>query len=373
MKKEHLIPILLFILAIWLPAFQMSLGLYKEFDDTEKRELAPVPNLDAGRLSMLAGEIDAYVGDHFGFRPDLIRWNSFFRVNLLHASPIKSVILGKGRWLFYCSEALADGNTMNDYMGMIPLPESELELLKTRLEENRRRFSEKGIPYILVIAPNKNTIYGEYLPERIENCKSRTRLDLFMQYMAANSDLRILDLRGPLLEAKSVLPVYWETDSHWNSHGAYVGYRWIFGEIARYFPDKAPVEISGNISVKPRPRGGDLAQMLFLTDLLSEGNDTSFEVEPSRTPRIRKLLFRHDSFGDGLYPFLTRSFETIKGVAPFAPFRFDEIISDPPDVVLHLFTERYITQAIHDDFNYREGMLTGKPGAAAPERLNRTL
>ncbi len=354
MKKQHLIPILLFVLVIWLPAFQMNLGLYKEFDDTEKRELAPLPKFDSGRIPLLAREIDAYVEDHFGFRPDLIRWNSYLRVNLLRASPIKSVILGKGRWLFYCSEALGDGNTMNDYMGMMPLREGELKVLKIRLEENRRRFSEKGIPYILVITPNKNTVYGEYLPERIENCKSRTRLDQFMEYMAANSDLRILDLRGPLWEAKSVHPVYWETDSHWNSFGAYVGYRRIFEEFTRHFPGSAPVEISGDISVKPRPRGGDLAQMLFLTDLLSEGNNTSFELRPSSVPRLGKLLFRHDSFGDGLYPFLTQSFERIKGVAPFAPFRFDEIFSDPPDVVLHLFTERYITQAIHDDFNYQE-------------------
>lgn len=355
MKKVHVIPILLFVLVIWLPAIQMDLGFYKEFDDTENRELAPPPRWDPERLSGLSGEIDAYIGDHFGFRPDLIRWNSFVRVNLLRASPIKSVILGKGRWLFYNSEALADGNTFNDYMGMLPLPGSELKLLKLRLEENRRRFSEKGIPYILVITPNKNTIYGEYTPERIENCKSKTRLDQFIEYMAENSDLRILDLRKPLLDAKTIFPVYWETDSHWNSYGAYVGYRRIFGEIARYYPDAAPLEISGGVAVQLSPRGGDLAQMLFLTDVLAEGNNTSFELQSSAAPRFRKLLFRHDSFGDNLYPFLRKHFEKIANVAPFAPFRFDEILRDPPDMVLHLFTERYITQAVHDDFFYQEG------------------
>ncbi len=356
MKKAHFIPIILFVLVIWLPVLQMDLGFYKEFADTENRELAPPPKWNLWHFSGLVEEIDAYIADHFGFRPDLIRWNSFLRVNLLGSSPVRSVILGKGAWLFYCSEALADGNSINDYMGMLPLPDGELALLKLRLEENRRRFAEKGIPYIVVVTPNKNTIYDEYLPERIGCCKSsKTRLDQFIEYMAGNSDLEILDLRGPLLDAKRRLPVYWETDSHWNTYGAYVGYRRIFEKVARYYPDAAPLEISGNIAVERTSRGGDLAQMLFLTDVLPEGNHTAFEFKSYPSPRFKKLLFRHDSFGDNLYPFLNRHFEKITNVAPFAPFRFDEILRDPPEMVLHLFTERYLTQAIHDDFFYQEG------------------
>ncbi|MFZ2446603.1 MAG: hypothetical protein WAW37_09605 [Syntrophobacteraceae bacterium] len=355
MRKICVVPIILFLLAIWLPAVQMNFGFYKEFDDTENRELAPPPQWGSSRFSKLVEQVDAYIGDHFGFRPDLIRWNSFLRVNLLGASPIRSVIMGGDAWLFYCSEALEDGNTFTDYMGMIPLPDCELEKLKLRLEENRRRFSEKGIYYVVAIAPNKNTIYEEFLPERIRRNKSRTRLDQFVEYMAQNSDLEILDHRGVLEAARTRLPVYWETDSHWNTYGAYVAYREIFGKISRRFPDAAPMAIAGSVAVERTARGGDLAQMLFLTDVLPENNHTVFELDAAPSARIRKLLFRHDSFGDNLYPYLTKHFEKLVNVAPFAPFRFDEIFRDPPDIVLHLFTERYLTQAIHDDFFYREG------------------
>lgn len=357
MRKLPLIVGGVFLLVLWLPAFQMHFGVYKEFDDTENRELATVPNWSTSLFSPLMEQIDAYVADHFGFRPDLIRWNSILRVYLLGSSPIKSVILGKDSWLFYCSEALADGNSMNDYMGMVPLPETELEKMRVRLEENRTRFSRHGIPYIVAIAPNKNTMYGEYLPERIECCKSdTTRLNQFIEYMSRNSDLRILDLREPLFEAKArQIPVYWETDSHWNTYGAYVGYREIMGEVSRTYPSAGPLEISGGIKVERTSRGGDLAQMLFLTDLLAEGNHTRFSLASNASEnRLRKLVFRHDSFGDNLYPFLRKHFDKIVNVAPFAPFRFEEIFSDPPEVVLHVFTERYLTQAIHDDFFYQE-------------------
>lgn len=335
----------------------MHFVVYKEFDDTENRELAPVPSLN-NHASRFTDQIDAYVADHFGFRPDLIRWNSILRVYLLRSSPVKSVILGKDSWLFYCSEALADGNSMNDYMGMIPLADTELEKLRIRLEENRRRFSERGIPYVVAIAPNKNSMYGEYLPERIETCKSNeTRLNQFIEYMGKKSDLRVLDLREALSSAKARrLPVYWETDSHWNTYGAYVGYREIMGEIARIYPGAGPLGISGEVTVERTTRGGDLAQMLFLTDLLAESNHTRFELASAPDQaRLKKLLFRHDSFGDNLYPFLRKHFNEIVNIAPFAPFRFEEIFRDPPEVVLHLFTERYLTQAVHDDFFYEEG------------------
>ncbi|MEM5786604.1 MAG: hypothetical protein AAGU11_04750, partial [Syntrophobacteraceae bacterium] len=153
MKKILIIPTCLFLLALWLPPLQMHLGIYKEFDDTENRELASPPRWAKSTYSQLVKEIDSYVADHFGFRPDLIRWNSFLRLNLLRDSPVRSVVLGKGAWLYYCSETLADGNSFNDYMGMIPLPAVELEKLRIRLEDNRKKFSERGIHYVVAIAP----------------------------------------------------------------------------------------------------------------------------------------------------------------------------------------------------------------------------
>jgi hypothetical protein len=41
-------------------------------------------------------------------------------------------------------------------------------------------------------------------------------------------------------------------------------------------------------------------------------------------------------------------------VAPFAPFKFETIFRERPEIVLHLFAERYLPQAIHDDFYYKE-------------------
>jgi hypothetical protein len=294
--------------------------------------------------------------DNFGFRPYLIRWNSLLKLNLLNLSPVPGVLLGKDSWLFYDSEALSDGNTVNDFRGTIPLKQAELVKLQRRLEDNQRMFASRNIVYLAAIVPNKNTIYSEYLPDNIKKFRDTTRLDQLVEHMRENSSLRILDLREALFRAKSQYPVYWKTDSHWNSYGAYIGYVQIMRQLAAYLPPLPIVPIEGaRITIERSPTGGDLTQMLFLQDAWAEENNTNFSLDNSPSkPQMETLIFRHDSFGDALYPFLLRSFGKLVNIAPFAPYRFEEIFERQPQAVLHVFAERYITQAIHDDFYYEE-------------------
>ncbi|NLI82993.1 MAG: hypothetical protein GX443_15080 [Deltaproteobacteria bacterium] len=356
MKKKNVL-IIGFLVALWLPILQMNLQFYREFDNLENRELAKAPDLNPSRFKRWPAECDAYLSDHFGLRPDLIRWNNVLRVILLGVSPVESVILGKDSWLFYRSETLEDGDTINDYTGAIPLSGEDLAELEQILEENHREFSKNGIFYLVVIAPNKNTIYGENLPDEIEGFKAKTRLDQFMAHMKIHSDVEILDLREPLLQAKESQPVYMKTDSHWNTYGAYVGYRKIMDSLATRFPERClePAQIAGDkVTLERTLPGGDLAQMLFMQDLLPEDHHTQFNLSGTpKTPLFKTLLFRHDSFGDNLYPFLTPLFQKIVNIAPFVPFDFETIRKHDPEIVLHVFVERYLPQAVSGDFFFR--------------------
>ncbi len=355
MKRLRFVFIVLFLAAICFPALQMWFHFFEEFEDAEKRELAASPHWGVSPAGKVPQECEAYVDDHFGMRPDLIRLNNLIRIRLFGVSPASSIVVGKESWLFYCSEALADGNSFNDYMGAIPLGEVELESLRLRLEENNRRFAEKGIVYIVAIAPNKNTVYDEYLPDRIAKSKGRTRLDQFVDHMREKSKLKILDLRPPLLAEKEHVPVYWATDSHWNTYGAYIGYREIMKRISEALPEAGTVPMNGQVSVRMRANGGDLAQILFMHDVTPEQYNTVFELDTRGRPKqFEKIVFRHDSFGDSLYPYLRNHFRKIVNIAPFAPFQFERIFDEKPEIVLHIFAERYLTQAVHDDFYYQD-------------------
>ena len=366
MKGKHRgIPLLLIIAffgALCLPVLQMRFHFFPEPENTENRELAQAPTGPYASLGEFAEGWERYAVDNFGFRPYLIRWNSILKLTFLGVSPVPSVILGKDSWLFYHSEALADGNTINDFRGTIPLSQAELVRLQRQLEANQRAFAARNIAYLVAIVPNKSTIYSEYLPDSIRTFRSTTRLDQLVDHMRRHSQVKILDLRDALFRAKSEHPVYWKTDSHWNSYGAYIGYVEIMRQLSAYLPALAPAPIAADaVKTERAPTGGDLAHMLFLQDAMAEENDTRFNLDNAPNPlQMGSLIFRHDSFGDGLYPYLHRSFKELANIAPFAPYRFEAIFEKHPEAVLHVFAERYITQAIHDDFYYEDE----KPGQA---------
>jgi alginate O-acetyltransferase complex protein AlgJ len=355
-KGIRLLLISIFFGALCLPVLQMQLHYFPEPENTENRELAQAPAGHYGSLAEFTEGWESYLVDNFGFRPYLIRWFSLLKLTLLGVSPVPSVILGKDSWLFYYSEALADGNTINDFRGTIPLSQAELVRLQEQLEANQRAFARRNIPYLVAIVPNKNTIYSEYLPDNIRKFRSTTRLDQLMGHMRQHSRVKILDLREALFKAKSKYPVYLKTDSHWNSYGAYIAYVQIMRQLSTCFPSirAVPVEV-GRVTTECSPTGGDLAQMLFLQDAMVEENDTRLNLDKTHPqPLMGTLVFRHDSFGDSLYPFLHRHFKELANIAPFAPYRFQAIFEKHPQAVLHVFAERYITQAIHDDFWYEE-------------------
>lgn len=345
-----------FFIAIWIPLVEMHFCLFRNIEYTENRELANAPELSLSSLSRFPKDYENFFGDHLGFRTTLIRMNNVLRVDLLGVSPVPSVILGRNSWMYYRSEVLSDGYTFNDHMGTTPLSEAELKKLRECVERNHDIFSKNGIFYLAVIVPNKNTIYEEYLPADLKKFNAKTRLDQFTEYMKTHSSVKILDLRGPLLEAKKQHPIYYKTDSHWNDYGAYVGYRQIMNEFSTAFGGGGLLSIKdGAVSVHKSSPAGDLAQMLLMEDLLQEELSTTFEIQSGNNPvKLNKLYFRHDSFGDNLYRYLNHHFTKVVGVAPFVPFKYDKIPSEKPDAVLHVFAERYITMALHDDFYYEE-------------------
>jgi alginate O-acetyltransferase complex protein AlgJ len=354
--KKKLFLLAGFITAVWLPLLQMNLHFYPEFDNRENRKLVDPPDFDLPLIRQWPARCNAFLCDRFGMRPDLIRWNSVLRVRLLGVSPVRSVIMGKDGWLFYRSEAQEDGNTIDDHRGKIPLTARDLADLRSTLEENEREFSKRGIAYLVVIAPNKNTAYPDYLPEGIGSPGTVTRLDQFMNYMKAHSGVRVIDLREALLRARKKYPTYLKTDSHWNTYGAYVGFQEIVRALCGRFPTLAPALLeSVHPTLERSLPGGDLSQMLFMQDLTPEDNRTRFiPAGLPDSPVLDTIVFRHDSFGDNLYPFLTPLARRIVNITPFAPFDFEALERNHPQVVLHVFVERYLPQAVHGEFYHKQ-------------------
>lgn len=350
--------VLAFLILITLPSLGLYFDLFQTTWNTENRDLAEKPELRLDSLGQYPRSYERYFGDHFGLRSLLIRWNSIVRVKWFGISPLHSVVLGKDSWLFYRSEAVQDGASMNDYLGISPLSPKDLETIKRNLERDYSEMSRLGIIYLVVIVPNKHTVYGEYLPENLRALheSSSTRMDQLTDYLAGNPGLEIVDLRAPLKKAKIQNPVYYKTDTHWNDYGAFVGYERIMHHLTKHFPHLRPMEIApSDVMVYKCPTGGDLPEMLAMADLWPEENHAGVDW-PSNPPipRLGSLFFKHDSFGDNLYEPFYRHFHRVSGLPPFTRFDWKRLERERPDVVLHVLAERYINMALHDDYYLKE-------------------
>ena len=110
-----------------------------------------------------------------------------------------------------------------------------------------------------MIPPIKSTIYPELMPRGYNRLNNASLVDQFMAHMKANSNLTIIDLRGPLMDEKARHQIYYRTDTHWNNRGAYVGYREIMNVLCQWLPQLETIPSSAFEDFQYSEPGRDLA------------------------------------------------------------------------------------------------------------------
>jgi alginate O-acetyltransferase complex protein AlgJ len=191
-----------------------------------------------------------------------------------------------------------------------------------------------------------------------------TTLDQFTAYMAAHSDVRVIDIRADLLAAKDEGMLYWAHDSHWNPLGAYYGYRSIASQLDGVIPAPEMLDLS-DLRYVERDTVDELGRMMGLTGMFTHprasyvprrrcaqpaaygGPDAeSQSSEPilrrcdSRS--LRALLFR-DSFMTYLIPTLSEHFGETLYVWSYVhrTGNFAELVAYfQPDIVIEEMVER---------------------------------
>lgn len=337
---------------------------------TEKRLPNPIPALPNTytELKNFPAKADAYLDDHFGFRSTLVATYNFC-LTKLGASPSEKVTTGKNGWLYYTA-----ADMVAQYRGENRFENDELSQWIQSMAARKEWLAEKGIPFIIVVAPNKMTIYPEYLPDWVTKVNEVTRFDQLMSELTMKPVLDLLDLRPVLLAEKNTRPVYYQTDSHWNYHGAFAGYCEILNRVKAYFPIVAGVAPQ-NVSLTFSPgKGRDLAQMLNISDLITEPYNDGYhllfksnvlstthfsdarypmKVETRLKGLPRALIFR-DSFSIPLEPFFNETFSEVLYVNRDR-MRFDEVLIEKtkPNIVIYVIVERALPIMPHNPIGVR--------------------
>lgn len=136
-------------------------------------------------------------------------------------STASQVITGKNRWLFY--KAIGDGSTLSDYRGTNHYSVQGLRRVQNNIMAAKCAVEAKGAHFIVMLAPNKESIYSKYMPKQYKRKTTYTRYDQLYDYLEANTTLDVCYPKQTLLKYKDKYELYYPTDNHWNRQGQFIG------------------------------------------------------------------------------------------------------------------------------------------------------
>lgn len=356
-RTVEVVVIAVFLVAIGLPLAGKLLPTQGAFALTENRRPASFPMIQFGpgwgwSIVSFPARFERYWNDSFAFRWYLIRGHSLAKL-ALGASPSPKAVLGQEGYLYYAAEQSVDY-----FRAVRPFTETDLTRWRDDLERRQQWLADRGIRYLVVVAPNKETIYPEFMPPVLRPVRNESRLDQLLRELHLRSSIDIVDLRESLRRAKKTQRVYHKTDTHWNDAGALIASREILARLKPWFPEMDIAAPAGSFVSRIAP-GGDLARMLALEDRFAEEYiewhplaPQGFRKVASRFAESRDVTFKEcngckgpvvvmnqDSFNANLAPFLA---ERVSRLVLVDGSRLAEslIEREKPAIVIQEFVER---------------------------------
>ena len=211
--------ILLFFAILLMPGvIGALLGGAPEGQNTENRTLAERPELSLENLEDFPADAEAYINDHAPFRDQFIDAYASMNMELFHSIDNNDVIVGKEDWLFY-----AGNDSRVDALGISPFTEVEQWSITTQLLQIRQKYGKDRDSFVFFIAPDKEIVYRQYLPDYYVPVTDTSRAKELVKYIRENSDIQVIYPLEDLLAASEQGLTYYKTDTHWNDYGGFVG------------------------------------------------------------------------------------------------------------------------------------------------------
>ena len=358
--------IFLFLVSITVPAALVPFT-FRTRNDTlveERRERIPFPSVSANWDSLAAFPegFEAFFKDRFGLRDLLVRSYSLLMWHAFHRSISPKVVVGKEGWLYFNGDpVIGDSSPIADFRGIDPLEKYELEWLRWMFEGQSLWLQEHGMKFLLVVLPSKTGIYPEYLPSVYTRTGAPRWREQFVSYLHENTAVSVLDAGPSILRERETNRVFMKSDTHWNDLGAYQTYRDVVEALATWFPDMEPIPDASFDILEREEKGGDLARLLHLDDIIRE---QQFRLVPrfalrspnrpeSDHPRAHVFggtgdkdqptayVYR-DSFTANLIPMLSELFREIEYEWGQGGAKMYGIEDRKPDVVLQIVGDRIL-------------------------------
>lgn len=353
MNKKIYLFFIFFFMAICM-LFSVGMFFIEQPKPRANEILSPKPLLtfpDGSINTHYLEDVTNYVGDHSAFRADLITLHHKILATVFKTSASEDVILGKEGWLFY-------QDTKSDYVGKNVLSDSEIQTIAHNIKMMQNYVEEQGAQFLFFIAPNKNSLYGQYMPE-LEILSKESNAQKLMAAMQ-EEEIHFIDFYDIFQSEEEIL--YHKLDSHWNNKGAALARDVILqtleisDELQWYLsPYHTEKNHKGDLYEMLYPTGKELDDNVifeipfqFVPDREIHGPD-DIQIDTTREQKEHSLLMFRDSFGNALYPFLADSF----GHSRFSrkmPYPLTMMQEVNADIVIVEIVERNIPNLAKNEF-----------------------
>lgn len=330
-------------------------------ENIENRAKSEWPQFTWDEYSTYFQSLEKYINDALPYRDELIRMDSNIAYYGFKESASEQVVVGKHGWLFLRQE-------LDDYKRMNLYSEDELKMICEKMEEIHQYLYNNRIEFVIFIAPNKSSVYPEFVPSYVKVGGEISRTEQLVDYLKRNTDIKVIFPRGRFEEhcqRHQEYPLYMHYDTHWNSLGGYYGAKILLQEL----DIKIPHIKKGQLKATNEPvflwNGFDLANAMGMTGALTEdinyniigysdsmikweGNPVEsrndFETVCSTTSNAidsRKIIFIRDSFGTSMLPIIAGEFQEV--YSPHVSYLNTEKIKlseQHPNIVIYEVVER---------------------------------
>jgi hypothetical protein len=258
MRQFIVIGFFLFILVSPL----IGRGVVGDVEVSENRRLAAMPDLTLKdvRVGTFFSGLDRYFEDHFVFRGALIKTKSWIDYHVFGTSPTKKVFIGKEGWLF-------SGQQLRDFDKdeCSSMERQRMRVIAKQLHTLEETLESSGRLFVFVVAPNKSTIYPEYVGvTRDPGGCHKSRYDLLLESFSEYPVHGFIRLDTLLAGAKTNHRLYLKTDTHWNAYGAVLAGESILRSGYQRYGVALDRQVFPDIMISPRRYVGNLSNMTTL-------------------------------------------------------------------------------------------------------------
>ena len=247
------------------------------------------------------GYFDQYFNDSFPLRGPMILLKNWLDYHVFRTTDSREVHIGTHGWLY-------DFKSIEDYRKQACNDRAYVEHLVLELHALEKIIQASGRRFFFSIAPNKSTIYPEFVGVEPEgNPCNRSRYDLFLEIIAQHPLKSFVRLDAPLTDEKNKGSLlYDKTSTMWNRRGAMVAAQSILGKV---FDGRVPASVPDLAPPQANISGDLTAKLMGHSAAVDDKYMGSFSaVNP--TGLLSAVVYA-DSFVSHLIPYLNRMFKNL--------------------------------------------------------------